>query len=131
MNSTRMTRTRQDARDGNRREARPNGIRLAPVVWMAVLALFIVGVGILPAAGDPVAPRPGTSVQVTVRTSDTLWKIASEHRLPGVSTAQMVRLIRDANAVDGNLACGSVLQIPAAPVSGTAYAQVSGPDLAN
>jgi len=131
--STKMqtTRTTQATRSSERRGARQGGVRLAPVVWMVMLALFIVGVGILPAAGDPVAPHPGTSIQVTVKASDTLWKIASEHRLPGITTAQMVRVIRDANAGTGSLACGAVLQIPAEPVSGTAYAQVSDSNVGN
>lgn len=130
MNATsEMTATMQRSSRGRR--ARRRSVRISPAVWMMLLAAFIVGVGILPAAGDPVAPHPGTSVQVTVKASDTLWQIASEHRLPGVTTAQMVRIIRDANAVSGNIACGAVLQIPAEPLSGTAYAQVSDSNLGN
>jgi Tfp pilus assembly protein FimV len=69
-----------------------------------------------------------TSSAITVRVapSDTLWTIASQHRLPGLSTAQMVRVIRDANPQSGTLTAGAVLQIPAEAMDGTAYAQVSG-----
>jgi Tfp pilus assembly protein FimV len=98
---------------------------------MTVLALFIVTVGVLPAAGDPVPSQSATSIAVRVAPADTLWSIAAAHRLPGVSTAQMVRLIADANSLSGPVLCaGSVLRVPAEVTSGPTYAQVTDSQLA-
>jgi len=102
------------------------GLRIAPLFWMTMLTVFIVAVGILPAAGDPVRPPSTSAITVRVSSCDTLWTIAAQHRLPGLSTAQMVRVIRDANSLSGTLTAGAVLQIPAEAMDGTAYAQVSG-----
>ena len=105
---------------------RASTLRIAPVFWMTVLAALIVAVGILPAAGDPVSAPSAFAITVRVAASDTLWTIAAQHRLPGLSTAQMVRVIRDANPRSGALTAGAVLQIPSDAMDGTAYAQVSG-----
>jgi Tfp pilus assembly protein FimV len=98
---------------------------MTAVVWMAVLAAFIVAVGVLPAAGDPVPSRSTATIAVRVSPADTLWTIAAANRLPGLTTAQMVRVIREANALsDGALGAGTVLRVPAARSdAGTAYAQ--------
>ncbi len=94
--------------------------------WMTALALFIVATGVIPATGDPVPPRATAAIEVTVARADTLWSIASEHRLPGLSTAQMVRVIQDANALPGGvLEAGAVLHVPTEATPGTAYAQVN------
>lgn len=115
---TRVTRTGRSGRSGS--------LRIAPVFWMTALALFVVTMGVLPAAGDPVPPRSSTSIAVRVSPADTLWSIAAAHRLPGMSTAQMVRLIADTNELSGpGLCTGAVLRVPAELASESAYAQVS------
>ena len=102
------------------------GTRCAPVLWMTVLALFVVGVGVLPAAGDPIPSLPTATIAIRVSSTDTLWTIAAANRLPGLSTAQMVRVICEANALSaGGLDAGAVLRVPARSVSGTAYAQAT------
>lgn len=95
---------------------------------MAVLALFIVAVGVLPAVGDPVPSRPTATIQVRVSPTDTLWTIAAANRLPGLTTAQMVDVIREANQLPaGALGAGAVLRVPAARSDvGIAYAQATG-----
>jgi hypothetical protein len=98
---------------------------LVPLFWMSVLALFIVAVGIMPAAGDPISPHPTASITVRVSSTDTLWAIAAAHRLPGLSTAQMVRVIKDTNGLTGALAAGAVLQVPSESIPAIAYAQVN------
>ena len=112
------------------RSRRPSRVRtggaVAPVLWMAVLALFIVGVGVLPAAGDPVPSQPTATIAVRVSPSDTLWTIAEANRLPGLTTAQMVKVIREANSLTGGaLGAGAILRVPARSDSGTAYAQAT------
>lgn len=132
--TTRVDRTRCAAgsarRESGRARAagRPRNGGLAPVIWMAVLALFIVAVGVLPAVGDPVPSRPTATIQVRVSPTDTLWTIAAANRLPGLTTAQMVDVIREANQLPaGALGAGAVLRVPAARSdAGIAYAQATG-----
>jgi Tfp pilus assembly protein FimV len=93
---------------------------------MAVLTFFIITVGTLPAVGDPVPSCPSASTTVRVSFSDTLWSIAAAHRLPGFSTAQMVRLIADANGLTtGGLDEGTVLRVPAEAIPDTSYAEAA------
>jgi len=100
--------------------------RFAPVLWMLALTMFIVGVGVLPAAGDPVPSTATATIAVTVAQADTLWSIAAAHRLPGVPTADMVRLIKEANSLTGAVvSAGDSLRIPVEALPDTAYAQVS------
>jgi Tfp pilus assembly protein FimV len=107
------------------RRTHRRAVRVAPAFWMTVLALFVIAVGVLPAAGDPLPPRPTASTTYRVSPSDTLWSIAAVHRLPGLSTAQMVRVIRDANAASDVLEPGVVLRVPTATGTSAAYAQVT------
>lgn len=103
-------------------------MRIAPVLWMAALALFIIAVGVLPAVGDPVPSGSTATIAVRVSPSDSLWSIAAAHRLPGMSTAQMVGLIKQQNALSGGaLEAGAVLQVPGEQAPGVAYAQVGEP----
>jgi Tfp pilus assembly protein FimV len=102
-----------------------SGARIAPAFWMTVLALVIVAIGVLPAAGDPVPSRPAASIPVRVSAADTLWSIAQSHRLPGLSNAQMVALIEGSNALTGVLEPGTVLWVPAEPSTQTSFAQVT------
>jgi Tfp pilus assembly protein FimV len=102
----------------------PEGMKAAPIVWMVILAAFIVAVGVLPAAGDPVPSGSSTAISIRVSASDTLWSIAAAHKLPGVSTAQMVRIIEQANPpADGVLHAGARLSVPVETAPDTAYAQ--------
>ncbi len=110
-----------------RRNERRRGFRIAPVFWMTALAAFIVIMGVLPAAGDPVPSSTSASITVRVSPADTLWSIAADHRLPGVSTAQMVRIIVQANTLRGTgLHAGAVILVPSPETPGSAYAQVTG-----
>lgn len=100
--------------------------KAAPLFWMLALAMFIVGVGVLPAAGDPVPSGATATIAITVSPADTLWSIAASHKLPGVSTSEMVRLIKEANSLSGGaVAAGDTLRVPAEAMPDTAYAQVS------
>jgi len=111
---------------GRARLRRRPAMRLAPTLWMLALAAFIVGVGVLPAAGDPVPSGATATIAVTVAQADTLWSIAATHRLPGVPTAEMVRRIKEANVLSGALVtAGDTLLIPVEPLPSGTYAQVS------
>lgn len=101
---------------------------MVPVLWMALLAVFVIAVGVLPAAGDPVPSGSTATIAVRVSPTDTLWTIAAANRLPGLTTAQMVQVIRESNALGaGTLGAGAVLRVPAARSdAGAAYAQATG-----
>jgi len=124
--STRRTESPVHRRaDGARRRGKST-MKVAPVLWMLALAVFIVGVGVLPAAGDPVPSGATATIAVTVSHSDTLWSIAAVHRLPGVPTAEMVRRIKEANSLSGALvSAGDTLRIPVEALPSGTYAQVS------
>ena len=63
------------------------------------------------------------SITVRVSESDTLWEIARNHPVSGLSTAQTVALIRDLNQMSTSaIAAGETLRVPADPAVGTAMA---------
>ncbi|MDZ4063640.1 MAG: LysM peptidoglycan-binding domain-containing protein [Coriobacteriia bacterium] len=66
-----------------------------------------------------IAFRPGVASSelptraIRVRASDTLWDIASENRIEGLSTAQTVEVLRTLNRLDhAQIAVGQSLLIP-------------------
>ena len=102
---------------------------LAPLAWMAVLAAFVIAVGLLPTAQDRVPFGRTSTIAVRVSRADTLWSIAAAHRLPGVSTARMVELISEANALTPSaVRAGAVVRVPVEPAADTAYAQAAPTD---
>lgn len=51
-----------------------------------------------------------------VESGDTLWKLAQQHPIPGLTTAETVQIIADASDVrDGRVAPGDDLQVPVDP----------------
>jgi Tfp pilus assembly protein FimV len=93
---------------------------------MLVLAASLICIGALPAAGEGTSSARTSTISVQVSPTDTLWSIAASHRLPGTSTAQMVRIITDANSLArSDLRAGAVLRVPAEAPRGSAYAQAT------
>jgi Tfp pilus assembly protein FimV len=105
------------------RQPRRPGSPVAPVFWMTVLAIFVVLVGVAPAAGDPVPSGATAAITVRVSASDTLWTIAAAHRLPGLTTAQMVAVISEINSATGEITPGTALKVPVDDGAFAAYAQ--------
>lgn len=63
------------------------------------------------------------SITVRVSESDTLWEIAQNHPVGGLSTAQTVALIRDLNHMSTSaIVAGETLRVPSDPAVGTAMA---------
>jgi Tfp pilus assembly protein FimV len=92
---------------------------------MLALAVFLICVGMLPTAQGRVPSGKTTTIAVRVSQADTLWSIAAANRLPGISTAEMVDLISQANSLQSSgIRAGAVLRVPAAAAALTAYAQV-------
>jgi Tfp pilus assembly protein FimV len=105
-----------------RRTARPKW--LGPVVWTIVLATFITVAGTLPTPHDSVPSRTASAILVTVAPADTLWSIASRHRLPGSSTAETVEAIVLANGMGRRtVSAGATLRVPVLGVSEAGFAR--------
>ena len=116
---------------GRRRSVRrPTAHRapwITPLAWMAVLALFVAGVGAVALLRDGVPSGAPATISVRVAPSDSLWSIARANRLPGASTAATVEAITRANDLrSSSLTPGTVLLVPAYGASGAAFAQANG-----
>jgi len=110
---------------------RSNRSMIMPIVWMALLAAFVITLGALPTARDRVPSGATSTIAVRVSQSDTLWSIAASHRLPGTSTARMVELISAANALpQGSLRAGAVVRVPVEVMTDATYAQAGAPTTA-
>jgi hypothetical protein len=97
---------------------------IAPVAWMAVLAIFVAGVGAIALLRDGVPSGAATTIAIRVSPSDTLWSIAKANRLPGASTAATVEAIERANGLTASsLRPGTVLRVPAVVPAGSDLAQ--------
>lgn len=100
--------------------------RRLSVVELAIVALAAV---VLVACALISTGRQGSvpsveSVTVRVSPSDTLWGIAKDHPVSGLSTAQTVALIRDLNEMSTSaIIAGETLRVPADPAVGTAMAR--------
>ncbi len=98
----------------------PRGLSL---LELALFALLVAGIAF--AVYRAVAPAPAIefSTVVRVEADQTLWDIASQHRLPGTTTAQTVDAIRVANGMEGSaLRVGQPLVVPEDPEALTAMA---------
>jgi hypothetical protein len=104
---------------------------IAPVLWMAALAVFVTGVGAVALMRDGVPSGTPATMSVKVSPSDTLWSIAEANRIPGTSTAATIETITRVNGLRGGaLKPGSILRVPAANGGGSAFAQVDSGDAA-
>ncbi len=122
--------TRSDGgrRPAGTRQRHSRGFDFAPLLWMIVLTAFVVGTGMLPTVEDRVPSGQTATISVRVSQSDTLWSIASSHRIPGMSTSRMVELIARANALnDGGIRAGAVLLIPTEGTAPISYAEATNP----
>jgi hypothetical protein len=101
---------------------------VAPVAWAVTLACAVAVIGLLPTTRDFVPSRPTAAISVSVSPSDTLWSIASAHRIPGMSTAETVQAIVAANRLSGvRVVAGTVISVPCEGIPDTALAQASVP----
>ena len=124
MDTTTMT-THTDTRQHHavRRTHRTLRTVAGPIAWTIALTLAIVVLGVAPTLLSGAPSRSLATTSVRVDPSDTLWTIAAEHRLSGVSTAAMVEEIRRANGLTAsNLSAGAVLRVPSAQAADSAYA---------
>jgi hypothetical protein len=77
-------------------------------VCAACLTLTALG-----AIAAPDHPGPAEWAPVLIAERATLWDLAREHPIPGLSTAETVSLIRERNGMaDASLAVGESLEVP-------------------
>lgn len=91
--------------------------------WVALIliaALLLVGIV---SASNRLPGSDRASTQLRVERGETLWSIASQHPLPGMTTDQTVELLAKLNGdPSGALNAGTVIRIPVQPSNGLAVA---------
>ncbi len=90
--------------------------------WLVVLGTSLLLTAAIVSSRQPL-PEISTSVSLTVKPGQTLWGIAREHPVPGLSTAQTVDLICALNGLDRTtITPGDVLHVPVPEPSGSGLA---------
>lgn len=112
-----------------REHAHRSGTRMAQAARFtpaeAALVLLL-GIAIcwvaLRAVGAPELANFGTT-SVRIQPSETLWGLAAEHPVPGMTTAETVDAIRELNSMeDSSVHAGQVVVVPVAESASTACA---------
>lgn len=104
-----------------RRATSRRGSSLIELAVFGILLLALAFAGyraVTPAAAE----FPGTEAH-KVSASQTLWEIASAHRIDGMSTAETVEVIKSLNGLtDSSLRVGQVVEVPVDSAANTAMA---------
>lgn len=101
----------------------PRADRMFSRVMMTLVALTILVVAVS-ALSDPEQPSPAGWTCIEVPGNGTLWDIASEHGVPGLSTAATIDLIQAENGLTSStLHAGQTLVVPAISEASVAVAQ--------
>lgn len=101
------------------RKPRLTGLEVC-VIGLAVLALALCAYA---GAAHRATPVVGETVTVRISKADTLWEIAQDHPVQGLSTQETVRLIRALNNMESSIiVAGETLQVPALHADSTAMA---------
>jgi hypothetical protein len=90
--------------------ARPQSLSGLEIgLLLVIAALLFIGV----AFSHPRVPAVGASHTVRVQKGETLWSIAQDHPLPGLTTAQTAQAIADANGLPhSTLSAGQTIAVP-------------------
>jgi hypothetical protein len=132
MNAAHADRLPRDLRAGECRHARagrrPSRNAAPAKAWSAIALFFVatialIALGALPTLADPARP-PASTHGVVVGAADTLWSIATDNPVSGVSTLEMIAAIRGANELgpDDRLQPGAVVRVPAVDARAAALA---------
>lgn len=123
--STIAAQSTSDRAVGIRRTVNRPGIeRTCPHRTLAHVAIVaIAAVAVVAAASSswsqPAPPQAGSWAAVTVGPSGTLWSLASEHPIEGLSTAATVQAIRQHNRLSSStIHTGQVVLVPASAEAG-------------
>ena len=90
-------------------------LRARPVAWAEIAALILITVALIAATmiTSGAAHSSVPSERVRVEAGQTLWTLASQHPVAGVSTEQAAQLIAGLNHIeDGRLSVGTTIRIP-------------------
>ncbi len=97
-----------------RAKVRSQRVSVAEATTLVVLAMLLI-VGALSA--KPHVAGATASLVVQVQNGDTLWSIARQHPIAGLSTAQTTDLIARSNHLSGGLLhIGNTLSVPGTPI---------------
>ncbi len=96
-----------------------------PGVLLEWAAVAMVGLALIIASLNLVAPATTDIVDtlpVRVEQGDSLWSLASAHRVHGLTTAQTADLIREINGLSGSVVfAGQLLEVPRPDESQRSY----------
>lgn len=77
---------------------------------VAVLAAAVLAILVM--SSTPATPEITTALRI-VQPGDSLWAIASEHRVPGMSTQEVVAWLQERNGLDDALLiAGTEVAVP-------------------
>ena len=102
------------------RTARARNVARAEILALALIALALVAGAVISAG----RLGPATSSErVKVERGQSLWQLAADHPVSGLSTCQTAELIAGMNGLDGgSVRVGSTIEVPARPGTGLALA---------
>jgi len=107
--STRFTADTRISRRAGRKHSRA-------IAWAEIVALVLIAVALVTATVIT-AHHPTNNVQsqrVRIERGQSLWNLASQHPVSGLTTEQTAELIASLNHIsDGSVATGATLRIPA------------------
>jgi len=113
-------------RQNNRTVARrcvENSDRLS-LVETVLLVLLVLALAY--AGYRAMAPRYGqveATATVRVTSEQTLWELATQHKVPGATTAETIEIIKQVNGMTGSaLRVGQTVQVPVSAADMTAMA---------
>ena len=100
--------------------AAPVALKASTIVAFAVAftLFFVLATTVFTARHDAYADSVSTVTYETVRvhTGDSLWSLAEEHQVEGLTTQETSDMIRSVNHLErGSLDAGAVLKVPARP----------------
>ena len=100
----------------SRRRSGDTGNPVTPIEFFIIaLAVVFLLLAATSERGDHVLSDVETAT-VRVQPNQSLWSIALEHPVDGLTTAEAVDLIREVNAMDtSRLRAGQLLEIPVSP----------------
>lgn len=111
-------------RGAARRQMRAGQALRARVVELSVFAVLLCALAFAGyRATAPAAAQYTQTESIKVSSHETLWQIAAEHRIGGLSTAETVELIKQINGMtDSGLHVGQVVEVPVAASAMSAMA---------
>jgi LysM repeat protein len=100
----------------------PRGLSGLELAIILALVAAVIAAALL--SGPRTTATPARTSAIKVGAGQSLWSIATEHPMPGMSTQQAVDAIKRANHLEGStIAEGSTLRVPSTPQAAVALAR--------